>query len=96
MKLITKHDATLQRLPNGPVTEGWYVKTPKVGEQFVFIASEVVDGNDEVLYTETSKLLSVFSTPDGYIINTLNNTYAIKELSEDRTDGMENERCNTR
>ncbi len=81
MSIITKPDASMQRVaPDeiGEELEGWYSEAPKVGERFCFWW---VAKNGEMCYKDTSKVVSLFGTADGYIINTLTGSvYVIREF----------------
>ena len=80
MTVISKPDSSMQRLAPGeigPEVEGWYREAPKVGDTFAFWELDCGNG---IRYCETSKVISVFGTLDGYIIKTENSVYAIREF----------------
>jgi hypothetical protein len=79
--ILSKPDSSMQQVAPGDISaeqEGWYTDAPKVGKYFSFCW---VDANNQVCYKDTSKVVSVFGTHDGYIIKTANgSTYIIREL----------------
>jgi hypothetical protein len=77
--IVSAPDSSLQRIAPGeigPELEGWYREAPKVKETFVFWA---IAPDGKVEYKETSEVVSVFGSNDGYIIKTKNSVYVIRE-----------------
>jgi hypothetical protein len=85
MTILSKADSSMQRIAPGevgPEIDGWYREPPKVGQTFAFwqIGDEGVDKDGVMKYCETSEVVSVFGSLDGYIIKTKNSVYVIREF----------------